>query len=197
MANPKAATLNQLRNIQSKTGRSIAELHQAVVAAGLQKTGERRAWLMNEFKLGYGDANAVALFMGKPLPVLDGAAATPAKPDASDLDSLLDALYAGPKAQMRPLHEAVMKLARACGEFEIAPKKTYLSLRRKKQFAMLGPATQGSVELGLNIKSTLSSPRLKPLSAGGMCNYTVRFSSKAEVDAEVKRWLEQAFAAAG
>jgi hypothetical protein len=196
MADPQAATLNQLRNIQTKTGRSLAELHQAVMATGLQKTGERRAWLMNEFKLGYGDANAVALFMGKPLPLLDGAATPPAQPNAAGLQGVLDVLYAGPKAHLRPLHEAVMKLAQACGEFEIAPKKTYLSLRRKKQFAMLGPATQDSIELGLNIKSNLSSPRLKPLPAGGMCNYTVRFSLKAEVNAEVKAWLEQAFAAA-
>jgi Domain of unknown function (DUF5655) len=110
---------------------------------------------------------------------------------------VLTTLYAGPKSHLRPLHEAVMALVHACGEFEIAPKKTYLSLRRKKQFAMLGPVTQDSVELGLNIKSTLTSPRLKTLPAGGMCNYSVRFSSKTEVNAEVKRWLEQAFEAAG
>jgi hypothetical protein len=35
MADPNAATLTQLRNIQGKTGRSIAELHSALAASGL------------------------------------------------------------------------------------------------------------------------------------------------------------------
>jgi hypothetical protein len=53
-----------LRNIQAKTGRSIADLHLAVAASGLAKHSERRSWLMAQFKLGYGDANAVVHFMG-------------------------------------------------------------------------------------------------------------------------------------
>jgi hypothetical protein len=60
MADPQAAALNQLRSIQAKTGKTIAQLHAAVLATGLAKTGERRTWLMEQIKLGYGDANAVA-----------------------------------------------------------------------------------------------------------------------------------------
>jgi hypothetical protein len=63
MADPQAATLTQLRNIQIKTGKTIAQLHAVLAASGLTRTGERRSLLMERFKLGYGDANAVALFM--------------------------------------------------------------------------------------------------------------------------------------
>ena len=177
MADPQAATLTQLRNIQIKTGKTIAQLHAVLAASGLAKTGELRSLLMERFKLGYGDANAVALFMDKPLPDLgDGAPAPVAAPGDP-----LDTLYIGAKAALRPLHVALMNRIEALGAFEEAPKKAYISLRRKKQFAMLGPATQS----------------LRAMPPGGMCQYTVRISAPAEIDAELLAWIEAAYASAG
>ena len=53
-----------MRNVQARTGRSIAELHAALDASGLAKHAEKRSWLMEQFKLGYGDANAVVTLQG-------------------------------------------------------------------------------------------------------------------------------------
>jgi hypothetical protein len=55
----------------------------------------------------------------------------------------------GRKAVLRPLHEDLMKAVNALGERTIAPKKGYLSLRRRKQFAMIQPSTTGRIDLGL------------------------------------------------
>lgn len=198
MADPHAATLTQLRNIQTRTGKSIAELHAAVAASGLAKHGEKRSWLMEQFKLGYGDANTVALLIGKPLPDLGGAAAPAAVAAAlAPEGDPLDTIYSGAKAGLRPLHEALMRAIAAFGPFEQAPKKSYISLRRKKQFAMLGPATKDLVELGLNAKLLPPHPRLKALPPGGMCQYSVRLSSAAEVDATLLGWVKAAYDAAG
>ena len=197
MADPQAATLNQLRNIQVKTGTTIAELHAVLAASGLARTGERRSLLMAQFKLGYGDANAVALLMDKPLPDLGpGAPAAPAALAAALAGDALDAIYAGAKAPLRPLHEAVLQAVRAWGDFEQAPKKSYVSLRRKKQFAMLGPATQGSVEIGINARDLPPHARLKVQPPGAMCQATTRIGSAAEVDALLKSWLKRAYDAA-
>ena len=80
---------------------------------------------------------------------------------------------------------------------ELAPKKTYLSLRRKKQFAMVGPATKTQVEVGLNAKGLQGSERLQELPPRGMCDYKVRVSDLAEVDAELIAWIRAAYDSAG
>ena len=90
-----------------------------------------------------------------------------------------------------------MSQIRAFGAFEEAPKKTYISLRRKKQFAMLGPATKDSVEIGLNAKDLPAHARLKVQPPGSMCSATTRIMSAAEVDTLLKSWLRRAYDAAG
>ena len=157
MANPQAALITQLRNIQAKTGRTIAALHAELAATGLAKVGEKRNWLMTTHTLGYGDANTVALLVGKIPPGLDDGAVAAAPAAAGDP---LDALYVGPKAPLREVHDAVMKAVRSFGAFEEAPKKSYISLRRKKQFAMVGPATKDQVEIGLNARDLPAHARL-------------------------------------
>jgi len=195
MADPQAATLTQLRNIQNKTGKTIAQLHALLAASGLTKVGECRALLMAQCQLGYGDANAVALRFGKPLPALDGAPAQPLVPAAAG--DPLDAMYTGPKTHLRPLHAAVMAVIAGFGTFEEAPKKSYISLRRKKQFAMLGPATKDQIEIGLNTKDLPHHVRLKVQPPGAMCQATIRIGSVDDIDADLTRWIKQAFDAAG
>jgi hypothetical protein len=196
MADPQAATVTQLKNIQAKTGQSIAALHAAVAASGAGKHGERRAWLMEHFKLGYGDANAVANFYGKPVPDLGTGTASQAAAAAPADGDPLDAIYTGPKVALRPLHDAVMAVVQGFGDFEAAPKKTYISLRRKKQFAMVGPATKDSIEIGLNCKDLAPHARLKVQPQGSMCQATTRIGAVSEIDAALKGWLKRAYDAA-
>ena len=196
MADPQAATLTQLRNIQARTGKTIAELHAVLAASGLARTGERRSLLMEQFKLGYGDANTVALFYGKPVPALDGGP-PPAAPAADAAGDPLDALYVGAKAPLRALHEAVIRQVRGFGEFEQAPKKAYVSLRRKKQFAVVGPATKDLIEIGINARDLAPGARLKTMPVGGMCPYTLRIAGPGDIDAELTGWLRTAYDAAG
>lgn len=182
MADPQAALATQLRNIETKTGKTLAQLRGLIAKSGLAKHGEVRAMLIERLGLGYGDANTLA-----------HAAKAPAAP----ADDPADAIYVGAKAGLRPLHEAVMKKIAAIGDFEIAPKKTYFSLRRKKQFAMIGPATKDQIEIGLNAKSLPSHARLKAMPPGGMCQYTVRIASAGEIDAALVGWIRAAYDGAG
>lgn len=79
-------------------------------------------------------------------------------------------------------------------DVEIAPKKTYVSLRRNKQFAIVQAATKSRVNLGLNLKDVDSAARLEGGKVfSGMCTHRVRLNSPAEVDAAVVGWLKQAY----
>jgi hypothetical protein len=149
------------------------------------------AHLKQSLGMGHGDANTLVH-----IALQSDGASVAARQDAAGAD-VLDAIYVGAKAALRPLHDAVMAQLHALGEFEIAPKKTYLSLRRKKQFAMLGPATNTQIELGLNSKTLSGGERLKALPPGGMCNFKLRLSSAAEIDAQLLDWVRTAYAEAG
>ncbi len=177
----------QLKNIQNKTGLSLDELTQLITTSGLNKHGELRSMLIEKLGLGYGDANALVHFVLKS----DGERA--AQDKGSSINDVLDEIYTGPKVALRPLHEKLVEVMQGFGDFEIAPKKGYVSLRRKKQFAMLGPATKTQIELGLNARGLTASPRLNEQPAGSMCNYKVRLSSLDEIDSEIIQWLRQAF----
>jgi len=191
MGTVDAAIATQLANIEKRTGKSLTQLVKLVKESGLTKHGEIRDHLKTTLGLGYGDANTLthhALKAGD----VPAAAASGVSPD-----DVVAALYTGPKAALRPIHDALMAKINAFGAFETSPKKTYVSLRRKKQFAMLGPATNTRVELGLNIKSLPANDRLVEQAAGGMCNYKVKLTTVGDVNAELVKWVRAAFDAAG
>lgn len=181
----------QLKNIQTKTGKSLDELSAIVHQSGLTKHSEVREMLKRELGLGYGDANTLVHVVFQS----DGERAAQAK--GATTDDVLDELYAGAKAGLRPIHEQLMAAIAPFGPFEIAPKKGYVSLRRKRQFAMIGPATTSRVEIGLNMKGVPATERLTAQPVGGMCNYKVKVTATAEVDDELIAWIRLAYERAG
>jgi hypothetical protein len=193
----------QLANVQKRTGKTLDQLTAIVTASGLTKHGQAVAMLKDSLGMGHGDANLIVHLAFKSAAVFAeparaagaGAAGAAGGQGAAGVDAAAEAdrIYAGPKAALRPIHDAVMKAAGAFGDFEIAPKNTYLSLRRKKQFAMVGPATNTRVEVGLNMKDVKGTKRLEQLPPGGMCQYKVRLGSVDEVDAELIAWIRRAY----
>jgi hypothetical protein len=189
MSSLDKAVQTQLDNIQKKTGKSLDELSAIVRQSGLTKHGEIRDYLKRELGLGHGDANALVHAVTKS----DGQRAAAGKSE----DSVLDEIYTGAKAGFRPIHEKLIAEIGKFGEFEVAPKKGYVSLRRKKQFAMIGPKTNTRFEVGINAKDFKRDPRLLEQPKGSMCNYIVNLTDVKEVDAELVAWLKAAYDGAG
>lgn len=175
------AVATQVANIEKNTGKTLGELSALLRASGLTKHGELREFAKNTFGLGHGDANTLVH----------------ASTAVSSEQAPSDEIYAGPKAHMRPIHDLLIREIGAFGEFEIAPKKGYVSLRRKKQFAMIGPATNTRFEVGLNLKGVAGAGRLEEMPPKGMCSHKVKLTTVAEVDAELLGWIRTAFEQAG
>ncbi|MDA0668245.1 MAG: DUF4287 domain-containing protein [Planctomycetota bacterium] len=184
------AIATQLANIVKRTGKSIPELTAIVKGSGLSKHGELVAMLKSTLGMGHGDANTLVHTVRKS----DGQSAAVAQ--GISAEQVLDGLYTGPKEVLRPIHDKLIVAIRKFGDFEEAPKKTYVSYRRKKQFAMIGPATNTRVEVGLNMKGVEATDRLQQLPAGQMCNYKVKLTDAKEVDAELIAWIKTAYEAA-
>ena len=178
------ATETQLANIEKRTGKTLAQLQKIIKNSGLSKHGELVAMLKTDLGMGHGDANTLVHYTKK------------AGDDAPAGGDVLDEIYAGARAPLRPIHDALMTAVQKFGAFEIAPKKGYVSLRGKKQFAMIGPATNTQVEVGLNMKGVKGTSRLIEQKAGGMCQYKVRVADKTEVDQQLIDWIRTAYDAA-
>ena len=164
---------------------SLKELAVFTKKSGLSKHGEIRDMLKEKLGLGHGDANMLVHVVLKS----DGASAAEGK----STNAVLDEIYSGPKTSFRPIHETLMKHINKFGEFEIVPKKGYVSLRRKKQFAMIGPKTNTRFEVGINAKDFKKNVRLLEQPKGSMCNYIVNLTDAQEVDAELIAWLKSAY----
>jgi hypothetical protein len=179
MASVDDAIQTQIRNIEQSTGRSMTDWIALVSESGKSRHGEVLAWLKSEHGLSHGNANRVALT------ALRG-------PGAPEGDARIDAIYAGPKAALRPFHDQVLALAQGFGgDIEMAPKQAYVALRRSKQFATVGPASGGRLEIGLNLKGVEPAGRLEATT--GMCTHRIRLSSPVEFDDEARGWLREAY----
>jgi hypothetical protein len=185
------AIQTQITNIQKKTGKSFDELAQLVRSSGLSKHADIREMLKRELALGHGDANSLVHA------VLESDGTRAAAANRLSMEDVLNQIYSGPKAGLRPIHETLMARIDRFGEFESLPKKGYISLRRKRQFAMIGPGTNTRVDVGINAMDLGEDARLLAQPKGSMCNSVVRLTGSSQVDEALIGWLKAAYESAG
>jgi hypothetical protein len=178
---PEDAIAAQIRTIETRTGRSMDEWVKLVHDSGKAGHGQIIDWLKAEHGFTHGNANRVALLARQ---------ATSPSPSGSDL---VDAQYAGTKTPLRPIYDLLVAAARELGDdVDVSPKKTGVSLRRTKQFALVQAPSAKRVVLGLNHGSPLpAAGRLRAVT--GMCTHEVVLTSIADVDDDVRRWLRAAY----
>ncbi len=180
-AEMKAAMIAGLKD---KTGKPLEAWIGLLKSAGLTKHKDMVTLLKTAHGLTHGYANMIAL----------QALGTDSH-TATDDASLVDDQYAGKKATLRPVYEAILAgVKKLVKDVEVAPKKAYVSLRRAKQFAILQPSTATRLDVGLVLSGVEPTNRLEPAgSFNAMMTHRVRVESVDQVDKELMGWLRRAY----
>jgi len=104
------------------------------------------------------------------------------------------------KPQLKPIYDKLIEQVQSFGsDVEIAPKKSYVSLRRAKQFGIIQPSTKTRMDIGLNLTPGIDTS--KPLIEGdrwsGMCTHRIEIQKDDALTPEVFDWLRKAYDMAG
>jgi hypothetical protein len=174
-------------NLRTKTGKTLDEWIAVARASGIGAHMALVNHLKGEHGLGHGYANMVVH------------AANASSSLSHDDDALVAAAFDGAKAHWRPLYDRLVALVQGFGgDVERAPKKGYVSLRRKKQFALLMPSTKDRFDIGLALKGEAPAGRLELAGSwNAMVSHRVRVAAEAETDDQVAGWLRAAYDRAG
>lgn len=174
------------RNLPAKTGRTFEQWVALLKKDGPDNRKERVAWLKSRHQLGTVTATFIAS-EAEGRSIVD---------QYADEGALLDGMYSGDKAGLRPLYDELAGMARKLGkDVELTVCKTYVGVRRGRQFAMIKPATRTRVDLCLVLPDVQTDGRLLKFgSVGGeRMTHRIGIGAKSEIDGEVKAWLKGAY----
>ena len=181
------ATQTMIDNLFINTGKSLEQWIEIVNTENFAKHGETIKFLKEGFGLSYGFANLVA----------HKAKGSDAG-SADDQDELITKQYVGKEHFIPVYQKLITEIEKFGNDYEIAPKNAYVSLRRKKQFALLQPATKTRFEIGIILKGQESQGKLEKINtANAMCSHKINVSDVNDIDGEVIDWLKKAYENAG
>jgi len=186
-------TQKWIASLKDKTGRSLEEWLALVAKKGPGDEAGRRDWFKREHGLGTNSAWWLAeRSFGKGIE--DG------DPDLylRAAEGYVLTMFVGKKAALRPLYDALLKLALALGkDVKACPCQTIVPLYRKHVFAEIKPSTNTRIDFGLALGDTRKTPK-RLIDTGGFAKknrITHRFAitTATEIDDEVKRWAKAAY----
>lgn len=173
------ALQTMIQNMPEKTGKSLEEWKKVLKAKQFGKHMEAVKFLKSEHGVTHGFANTIVLL---------------SKDDKPAADELVTNQYEGKEALL-PIFEKLLDVVKAMGDdITITPKKTSVSIIRKRQFALIKPATKTRIDLGLKLPGKETGERLGNSGPfGTMCTHRLKLTEVAQVDRELIGWLQEAY----
>lgn len=181
------AIQTQISNIEKATGKKLGEWTAIINKSGLAKHGELVNFLKEKHGFTHGNANTLVHVAKQ-----SHAGA------AENSDNLISEQYKG-KENLKPWYDKIMAGINKFGtDVEVAPKKAYVSLRRKKQFALIQPSTKDRLDVGLNIKGIAPSGIAEEGAKwNAMCTHRIRIEDGKAISKDLFNWIRQAYEQAG
>jgi predicted transport protein len=176
------AAQTMIENLHKNTGKTLEQWIDIVKKENFGKHGEIIKFLKEQHGFTHGFANLVA----------HKANETDAG-SAENQEDLISKQYTG-KEHFKPIFDKLISEIQTFGnDIEIAPKNSYVSLRRKKQFAILNPATKTRFEIGINLKGQEPKGKLETEKPNAMCSHKIKISEIKDIDIEVIEWIKTAY----
>jgi hypothetical protein len=153
-------------NLPEKTGKPIEQWVRLLKKDGPKGEKAAREWLKKTHGLGGTTASLIAYWVeGKQAEDIDAGAYLKAAVGC------VEAMYAGPKAALRPIHDALIDLGLALGEdIKICPCQTMVPLYRNRVIAQIKPTTRTRIDFGLALKGSKKEPPKRLIDTGGLVN---------------------------
>lgn len=173
------ALQTMINNMPEKTGKSLGEWKVILKEKSFTKHSEAVKYLKGEHGVTHGFANTIVAL---------------SKEEKANEEDLVATQYQG-KESLRPIYEKLLTVVESFGDdVKVVPKKTSVSIIRKRQFALIKPATKARIDLGLKIKDKPTTSRLENSGPfGTMCTHRVKLSQESEIDNELVSWLNEAY----
>lgn len=173
------ALQTMIANMPEKTGKSLEEWKVILAKQAFAKHGDAVKHLKTVHGVTHGFANTIV---------------TLSKQDDTEIVDLVATQYRG-KENLLPIYDSLIAYLESLGDdVTISPKKTSVSVIRKRQFVLIKPATKTRIDLGLKLNDKVTTDRLEPSGPfGTMCTHRVRVESSDAIDAELKDWIAEAY----
>lgn len=173
------ALKTMIGNMPDKTGKSLEAWKEVLRSKPFSKHAEAVKFLKTEHGVTHGFANTIV---------------TLSKDNSETPDDMVNNQYKG-KESLRPIYEQLIDNVKKFGkDVIITPKKGSVSIIRKRQFALIKPATKTRIDLGLKLVGKDLTKRLENSGPfGAMCTHRVQISNIEQIDKELIDWLTEAY----
>ncbi len=192
---PAVAYLQAIvNNLPAKTGRSLEQWLALIKKEGPKDEAGQVTWLKTKHGLGGTTAGLIAeRAQGKGEENSDGALYVKAA------TGYVEAMYDGPKSDLRPLHDALIELVCAIGDdVKICPCTTIVPFYREHVIAQIKPTTRTRIDFGLALKGAKRKPPKRLIDTGGLqkgdrITHRIPITTLADIDDEVREWAKIAY----
>ncbi|SHH36850.1 DUF4287 domain-containing protein [Winogradskyella jejuensis] len=173
------ALQTMIDNMPEKTGKSLEEWKSILQSKDFAKHSEAVNYLKNEHSVTHGFANTIVSL---------------SKEEQTTPQDLVKIQYNG-KENLFQIYENLISVIKTFGDdVKVTPKKTEVSLDRKRKFAVIKPATKSRIDLGLKLKGKPTTERLENSGPfGTMCTHRVRLTDVNQIDSELIEWVKEAY----